>query len=164
VLADPPLAAALGIGAAVIGGALVVGAALGFDPAEQALDWAADKVSDIFSKDETKEEDEDPYSKPIEIAPEDKIPDDELIPPKGRGKPPKDKATGKPIEIHHKDQNPGGPFIEKKWEDHRGAGQHKKNHPKRESDVDRSKWKMQREKYWREQYDSNRWNQYRWIK
>ena len=35
------------------------GAALGFEPAEQALDWAADKVSDIFSKDETKEEEDD---------------------------------------------------------------------------------------------------------
>jgi hypothetical protein len=158
VLADPPLAAALGIGAAVIGGALVVGAALGFDPAEQALDWAADKVSDIFSKDETKEEDEDSYSKPIEIAPEDKIPDDELIPPDKRGNAPIDKETGKPIEIHHKDQNPAGPFKEMRWEEHRGRGQHKKNHPKRPSEIDRNREGKRRKDYWGKYWDEGRFD------
>ena len=58
-----------------------------------------------------------------------RLPNDELDPPTERGRAPISKKDGKPIEIHHGEQNPEGPFYEKTQTDHRLGENYKKNHP-----------------------------------
>lgn len=55
-----------------------------------------------------------------------RISNDELNPPTKRGNAPTSKKDGKPIEIHHDNQNPNGPFYEKTQTDHRLGGNYKK--------------------------------------
>lgn len=58
-----------------------------------------------------------------------RISNDELNPPTKRGNAPTSKKDGKPIEIHHDNQNPNGPFYEKTQTDHRLGGNYKKKSP-----------------------------------
>jgi hypothetical protein len=74
-------------------------------------------------------EEEGMYSKPIEIAREDRIPNDQLIFPNKRGNVAKDKETGTQIELHRKDPNNDRQYVEMKRNDHRGRAKYKENHP-----------------------------------
>lgn len=87
------------------------------------------------------------------------VPNDELEPPTKRGNAPISKKDGKPIEIHHNEQNPEGPFYEKTRTDHRLGGNYKKNHPNysEKSKINRSQWAQQRKKYWENEWDAGRW-------
>ena len=89
-----------------------------------------------------------------------RIPNDELEPPKNRGDAPISKKDGKPIEIHHNEQNPNGPFYEKTQTEHRLGENYKKNHPNgnKKSKINRSQWKTQKRNYWCDEWDAGRWN------
>ena len=50
---------------------------------------------------------------------ESRVPDSEVEIPNKRGNAPTSKKDGKPIEIHHDEQNPNGPFKEMHSSDHR---------------------------------------------
>ena len=94
-------------------------------------------------------------SKPkIEVAPEDKIDRDKLDPPSRPGKAPTFKDDKKPVEIHHEGQNPSGPFKEMHWQDHRGQGNDKKNHPNKSqsSTIDRKAFNEAKKQYWKKEY------------
>jgi hypothetical protein len=88
-----------------------------------------------------------------------RVPNDELEPPTKRGNAPISKKDGKPIEIHHNEQNPEGPFYEKTQTDHRLGGNYKKNHPNysEKSKINRSQWAQQKKKYWENEWDAGRW-------
>jgi len=88
-----------------------------------------------------------------------RIPNDELEPPTKRGNAPISKKDGKPIEIHHNEQNPNGPFYEKTRTDHRLGENYKKNHPdyNKGSKINRSHFKTQQRNYWASEWDSGRW-------
>lgn len=88
-----------------------------------------------------------------------RLPNDELDPPTKRGNAPTSKKDGKPIEIHHDDQSPNGPFYEKTQTDHRLGGNYKKNHPHydEKSKINRAQWRQQKKKYWENEWDSGRW-------
>ena len=76
-----------------------------------------------------------------------------------RGNAPISKKDGKPIEIHHNEQNPEGPFYEKTQTDHRLGGNYKKNHPNysEKFKINRSQWAQQKKKYWENEWDAGRW-------
>lgn len=88
-----------------------------------------------------------------------RISNDELNPPTKRGNAPTSKKDGKPIEIHHDNQNPNGPFYEKTQTDHRLGGNYKKNHPhyNEGSKINRAQWRQQKKNYWKNEWDSGRW-------
>ena len=88
-----------------------------------------------------------------------RIPNDELDPPTERGKAPTSKKDGKPIEIHHDEQSPEGPFYEKTRTDHRLGENYKKNHPhyNEKSKINRSQFAQQKKKYWENEWDTGRW-------
>lgn len=68
-----------------------------------------------------------------------------------QGKAPLDNS-GKPIELHHENQNPKGPLKEMTQEQHRGPGNYKDNHPygnSRPSQIDRGQASQDRQQYWK---------------
>lgn len=98
------------------------------------------------------------FSNDIYIPAKNKIPTNEINPPKERGRAPTSKETGKPIEIHHDGQKRGGPYEERHRHDHRTDGSFKKYHdPKKK--VDREKnWTTLVRRYWEKEWDSGRFN------
>ena len=80
----------------------------------------------------------------------------ELNKPTKRGNAPTFKSDGTAVEIHHRGQNPEGPFDEMHWKNHRGAGNDAINHPQKScpSKIDRKTFKAQKLEYWREVYDN----------
>jgi RHS repeat-associated protein len=90
-----------------------------------------------------------------------KIPNDQLNgPPPKRGRAPIG-SDGKPLERHHLDQTPEGPKDEMTLNDHRGGDNYGKNHVntgQQPSQIDRSAWKRENEKYWKDEWDSGRFN------
>ena len=88
-----------------------------------------------------------------------RISDEELNAPLKRGDTPTSKKDGHPIEIHHNEQNPNGPFYEKTRTDHRLGKNYKGNHPNynQKSKVNRSQFKYQQKKYWQNEWDRGRW-------
>jgi RHS repeat-associated protein len=76
--------------------------------------------------------------------------------PVRRGSPPRD-ADNVPIELHHRGQCPEGPLDEMRLDPHRGKGNHGRNHPNRESDVDHGPaWEKEKRDYWKDQFDNGR--------
>jgi RHS repeat-associated protein len=60
---------------------------------------------------------------------------------------------GKPVELHHEGQTSEGDLKEMTQSDHRGGENFSKNHPntgQEPSQIDRSKFKQQREQYWKD--------------
>ena len=48
--------------------------------------------------------------------------------------------------------------------DHRGAGNFKKNHQntgQKPSEIDRAQWQKEQKQYWREEYDSGRFDDFK---
>ncbi len=88
-----------------------------------------------------------------------KVSNDEINPPTKRGNAPISKKDGHPIEIHHNEQNPNGPFFEKTRTDHRLGENYKLNHPNgtQKSSINRVQFKYQVRKYWEHEWDSGRW-------
>ena len=91
---------------------------------------------------------------------QERVSNDQVDPPEKRGCAPTSKEDGKPIEIHHNEQNPNGPFKEMTQTDHRGAGNYKANHPNlgQPSKIDRAAWRRQVREYWNQEWDRGRWN------
>ncbi|WP_379554153.1 RHS repeat-associated core domain-containing protein [Qipengyuania sp. DGS5-3] len=80
--------------------------------------------------------------------------------PKKRGSAPIGK-DGHPIELHHRGQKPDSPIDEMTRTDHRGKGNFSKNHQntgKHPSKIDRDEFNRKREQYWKDQYDSGRFD------
>jgi hypothetical protein len=73
------------------------------------------------------------------------------------GRPPIGK-DGKAVELHHRNQNPMGPIDEMTRDDHRGPGNHGKNHPLPNQGVDHDDkdWKKWVRDYWKKQWESGR--------
>jgi hypothetical protein len=62
---------------------------------------------------------------------------------------------GNPVELHHDGQRADSPLKEMTPEDHRLGENFKKNHPntgQQPSQIDRSKFNTDKEKYWKEKY------------
>ena len=91
----------------------------------------------------------------IDIAPENKIDRSLLNPPSKPGLAPTFKSDGTPVEIHHINQNPKGPFKEMSRQEHRGKGNYKKNHSNhnKESQIDRSEFNRAKKEYWKNEYE-----------
>ena len=69
-----------------------------------------------------------------------------------KGKAPVGK-DGKPVELHHEGQTTEGNLKEMTQTEHRGGENFKNNHPntgQQPSQIDRSKFKQQREQYWKD--------------
>ena len=74
--------------------------------------------------------------------------------PETPGNAPTFKKDGTSVEIHHVNQDPKGPFKEMHWKDHRGKGNHKKNHPNKNSKIDRKDFDKAKREYWRRVFDN----------
>ncbi len=87
-----------------------------------------------------------------------KLPAERIIsPPAKRGLAPIG-DDGKPIDLHHRNQNPNGPIDEMTREDHRGKGNHAINHPNPNQGVKHDKdWDNFRRDKWARDWDSGRW-------
>ena len=90
----------------------------------------------------------------INIPPEDKLDRNLLNPPVRHGNAPKFKRDGTSVEIHHEGQNREGPFKEMHWDEHRGKGNDKINHPNKSkpSRVDRDEFERAKRRYWKKEY------------
>ena len=90
----------------------------------------------------------------INIPPADKVDRELLHPPAKPGNAPTFKEDGTPVEIHHKGQNPDGPFQEMHWREHRGKGNDLINHPNKTqpSKVDRQDFQRRVREYWRNEF------------
>ena len=79
--------------------------------------------------------------------------------PNKRGKAPKCK-NGKPLEIHHNNQKNRGPKKIMTREEHRGKGNHAKNHDlSKPSEVDHTEFNRERKKFWEGEWDTNGWGE-----
>jgi len=89
-----------------------------------------------------------------------RVKDSGVMKPKKRGNAPISKKDGRPIEIHHDNQNASGPFREMHASDHRYGRNYKKNHPNhaKKSEIDRKKFRKDKRKYWASEWDKGRWN------
>ncbi|AGX44484.1 HNH/ENDO VII family nuclease [Clostridium saccharobutylicum] len=89
-----------------------------------------------------------------------KVPNDEVNSPESRGNAPISNKDGRPIEIHHNDQKPEGPFDEMHPSDHRYGENYKENHPNynEPSKIDRKQFRKHRREYWENEWDNGRWN------
>lgn len=89
-----------------------------------------------------------------------KVPNDELTPPTSRGNAPLSNKDGRPIEIHHSEQNPNGPFDEMHPSDHRYGENYQKNHPNynQPSRIDRTQFRKDKRGYWENEWDNGRWD------
>ena len=89
-----------------------------------------------------------------------RVPNNEITPPNNRGNAPLSNKDGKPIEIHHSDQEPLGPFKEMHPSDHRYGANYKNNHPNynSKSKIDRTQFRKWKQEYWENEWDNGRWN------
>ncbi len=73
-----------------------------------------------------------------------RISNDELTPPPARGSALVSQKDNMPIEIHHENGNPEGPFHEMHETDHRFGDNYQKNHPtvNKPSEVDRDQFRI----------------------
>jgi len=99
-------------------------------------------------------------SNPVINNMESKVSNDDIIPPDKRGNAPISKIDGKPIEIHHNEQERLGPYMEMHVSDHRYGENYKKNHPNynKKSKVDRTEFKKWKTEYWENEWDEGRWD------
>ena len=90
----------------------------------------------------------------IVINANDKIDRSLLNPPTKWGNAPTFKKDGKPVEIHHEQQSPYGPFKEMHPNEHRGKGYDKNNHPNKNSSskIDRNEFNKAKREYWKNEY------------
>lgn len=90
-----------------------------------------------------------------------KIPNCDLCgPPNKRGNAPIGKDSH-PVELHHRNQNPKGPLDEMTRTDHRLGDNFKKNYSntgQEASKIDRSAWRNEQKDYWKNEWDSGRFN------
>ncbi len=102
------------------------------------------------------------YSSDLYVAEADKKKNDELTKaPSRKGNAPIG-DDGYPIELHHEGQVPYGTIIEMTRTEHRGAGNDLINHPDKHtcpSKINRDKWPAQKERYWKQEYESGRFDE-----
>ncbi len=89
-----------------------------------------------------------------------RVENSEVIKPNKRGNAPISKKDNRPIEIHHDEQNPNGPFFEMHPSNHRYGQNYKKNHPNynKKSKINRKEFKKATRKYWSKEWDNGRWD------
>jgi hypothetical protein len=88
-----------------------------------------------------------------------KLPKNEIEPPSERGAVPISKKDGRPVELHHRGQNPQGPIDEMHASDHRFGPNYRANHPSTgPSKIDRSEFAKWKNEYWKRQWDSGRFD------
>nr|WP_243240421.1 HNH/ENDO VII family nuclease [Clostridium cibarium] len=89
-----------------------------------------------------------------------RVPNEEVTSPKRRENAPISNKDGRPIEIHHSEQNPKGPFDEMHPSDHRYGENYQKNHPdyNEPSKIDRKQFRKDKRQYWENEWDNGRWN------
>lgn len=97
---------------------------------------------------------------PIIDKMQNRVPNNEISPPSKRGNAPISNKDGKPIEIHHRNQEPLGPFDEMHISDHRYGENYKNNHPyyNTQSKVNRTQFRKWQREYWAQEWDNGRWN------
>ena len=84
----------------------------------------------------------------------------EAGPPPRRGRAPIG-DDGHPIELHHDGQRADSELKELTRTDHRLGENYEKNHSntgQQSSEIDRTEFNKTRREYWKEQWDSGRWN------
>jgi RHS repeat-associated protein len=88
-----------------------------------------------------------------------KVPNEEVTPPQNPGNAPISNKDGRPIEIHHSDQNPQGSFYDMHPSDHRYGENYQKNHPNynEPSKIDRKQFRNDKREYWENEWDNGRW-------
>ena len=89
-----------------------------------------------------------------------KIPNSQLTKPSKRGNAPIG-SDDHPIELHHRNQTPDSPLDEMTRTEHRGKGNFKKNHSnigQQASKIDRKAWKKKQSNYWKNEWDSGRFD------
>ena len=65
------------------------------------------------------------------------------------------------MELHHRGQQPDSPLDEMTRTDHRGGDNFGRNHDntgQHPSEIDRNAWNRERKEYWRNEWDSGRWD------
>ena len=153
-------------GAAIVDGVGVVldatAAALPFIPggvssgikAARVADNIADAVSTTNKVDNATDAVRTVEKFEIVIDTNDKINRNLLNPPTKWGNAPTFKKDGKPVEIHHEQQSPNGPFREMHPNEHRGKGYDKENHPNKNlpSSIDRNEFYKAKREYWKNEY------------
>lgn len=89
-----------------------------------------------------------------------KVPNNEVTAPSKKGNAPISNKDGEPIEIHHNEQEPLGPFNEMHPSDHRYGDNYKKNHPNynKRSKIDRIQFGKWKREYWEKEWENGRWN------
>ena len=90
-----------------------------------------------------------------------RVPNSEINSPTTRGNAPISKKDGRPIEIHHVNQQPNGPYKEMHPSDHRYGQNYKFNHPnyKGKSTIDRTQFRKDTRSYWEHEWDSGRFKE-----
>ena len=89
-----------------------------------------------------------------------KVPNNNINPPKKRGNAPISKKDNRSIEIHHNEQMPRGPFDEMHPSDHRYGQNYKQNHSNynEPSKIDRKEFRKWKREYWENEWDGGRWD------
>jgi len=87
-----------------------------------------------------------------------KLPDDEILPPKKRWDAPISKKDGKPVNIHHENQNPEWPFSEKHFSNHKNIPNKK---PSQITPEIRKHFNKFRKKYRENERDNWRFNNFK---
>jgi hypothetical protein len=126
------------------------------EPAKNAVKAATSWVKGLVNKSPSPPKG---TGNPVIDKMEKRIPNSELNAPIKKGNAPTSKKDGKPIEIHHKGQKKDGPFEEMTRTDHRGPGNHSRNHPNKNSAIskqDRREFRKQVNEYWRSEYENGR--------
>ena len=90
-----------------------------------------------------------------------RVPNSEITPPVTRGNAPISKKDGRPIEIHHVNQQTEGPFKEMHPSEHRYGQNYKANHPNYNgnSTIDRTQFRNDKRSYWEHEWDSGRFKE-----
>jgi len=81
-------------------------------------------------------------------------------PPKKRGRAPVGQ-DGHPVELHHQGQKAEGPLKEMTRTERRLGDNYTKNHPntgESPSEIERAKFRKDREEYWKEEWDAGRFH------
>lgn len=88
-----------------------------------------------------------------------RIPNSEIDVPNKRGNAPYSKKDGLPVEIHHNEQEPLGPFREMHPSEHRFGENYTKNHPNynEKTKIDRTQFRKWKKEYWENEWDNGRW-------
>ncbi len=149
------------VAAPVTEGVSLVGSAVGAVVAAEGAYMLTNAIDNIGKGYQYGEERQNATTNGDPLQGGDRVPDSQIQEaPTKRGNAPIGN-DGKPIELHHRDQNPNGPIDEMTRTNHRGGDNYKKNHSntgQNKSSINRSDFKKQREEHWKKEWDNGRFN------